>query len=200
MDYNMPPVPGIDWEKAYQYLPDKEILQMVLQEVCATADEQTGLLLEFLEALRAAPTTETFRDYRVQVHSMKATLRSLGAELFSEALALEEAARDERPEPILQETEGFIDCYADLVRKIAPLTTETPGSDFHPETFAELVRNVRSAMEMFDVSAIQENLKHIRETDVPKEYQAGVDQLAAGCRDLDGEKVEAACKALLNEG
>ncbi|MCR4895460.1 MAG: hypothetical protein K5891_01650 [Lachnospiraceae bacterium] len=199
MDYNMPSVPGIDWQQAHEYLPEKDILMMVLQEVTSTSRKMIEDLFTSRDVVAEEPSEEAFRDYRIRVHAMKSTLRSLGADLFADALALEEAAARQDAGPILGGTFPFAERYEALMQALSRLVEKSAGTPFEKDAFTDGIRTVREAMSAFDIVVMQKAMKNICEMDLPGELAAGVEHLTELCRDLDSEKVEEMCEMLLDQ-
>ncbi len=200
MDYNLPEVEGIDWLVAHRYMPDKEVLLDVLGDFVDTADEQNDLLRKFRQDVEENPCEETYAAFRIQAHAMKATMRSMGSDLFDEALFLEEAGRDGRREDILEKTEDFTVHYkalADKMHRILGVGGQAADtSGFDQVRFYEKVGKIKEAMNAFDVSGLQDALKELLEMPIPEELSGEMTHLKEGIRDLDMDGVLACCERL----
>ncbi len=197
MDYQLPRIPGIDWEKAYHYIPEKTVLLEVLREFYASREEEVQKLRMFRDALEQEPSEDHYTEYRIQAHSMKASLRSIGSDLFDPALALEEAGRDQNGEVIRKDTEPFAEAYKKLAEQFSGIFGgETEGTEYSPEAFRQDIQTIREAMERFDISLLQQTLKEMKEMELPVEFREHFEQLEAGIRDLSAEDVWNACNTL----
>ena len=193
MDYNFPHIDGIDWEKAYHYMPTKEVLLEILKEFVASCDEQIAELKKFEKAVEENPSRENYSSYRIQAHAMKAGLRSIGSNLFDMALMLEEAGRHCNGVIISEKTEIFTQRYRELADRLVPLAGTGEETEFDTSRFFELVDNVRKGMDSFDISLLQNSMRDIKCMTLPEKYMDEVGKLESAVRDLSMEDVFASC-------
>ncbi|MCR5272051.1 MAG: hypothetical protein K6E13_03605 [Lachnospiraceae bacterium] len=198
MDYNMPPIEGINWEKAHGYLPEKEMLLMVLEEYVKTCKKQTKLLAGYRDILRDEASDENFASYRIQAHAMKSTLRSLGAELFDMAYSLEMAGKEKSSETIMAKTDIFIEEYTALSEKIRGIVGDCDRKKtFDGNLFFVKIKEIKNAMDIFDVTTLQEAARTVLDMELPTEYEKDVSCLEEAVRNLDSDTVEECCERLL---
>ncbi len=197
MEYSMPPVEGIDWEKAHQYMPEKEVLLDVLREFVTSCDEQIERLVSFMRALETSATDDGFTAYRIQAHAMKAGLRSLGSDLFDMALSLEEAGRDHSLTVISERTGPFTEEYRGLAERLEPLAGKAEGkSAFDDALFLDKLKVLEEAMDSFDIGTLRDAIKEIRNMQAPDKYFRGLENLETAVRDLDSDGVRTSCESL----
>ena len=199
MSYNIPRISGIDWEKAHKYLETKEALIGVLEETVRTCNKQTSALDDLRCKVLENATEENLTAYRIQAHAMKATIRSIGSDLFDMAFALETAGREGDVNKIKESTDEFIVEYRKLVDKLKTIVGECDAvRAFDKEEFAKNLKVIKEAMEAFDVGVLQEAFKSISDMDVPKEYKSLMTKLENAVRDLASDDVLMCCNELGN--
>ncbi|MCR4797641.1 MAG: hypothetical protein K5853_04245 [Lachnospiraceae bacterium] len=194
MDYHMPQIQGIDWEKAHRYIPSKDLLLDVLKEIIKQAPKDTKLLRDYKEQVTQDPSEENYTAYRIQAHAMKASLRSIGSDLFDEAYALEIAGRQMQMDPILKDTEAFIRDYLSLAEILKGLVdTDADDLGFDEALFFEKIKCVKTAMEAFDVPTLQEAFHIVSDMEIPVQYADHINALKPAVRDLDYDTVMKLC-------
>lgn len=199
MDYNMPAIKGIDWERAHNYLPSEETLRAVLEETVKTCDKQTVALDEFRHKVIDNPCEDNFASYRIQAHAMKATIRSIGSDLFDMAYALELAGRDGDIEKIVSGTDEFIEEYKGLVNSLKTIVGECSANRaFEKSIFIQKLEQMKDSMNAFDINALQDAFEEISGMDIPDKYMNGMARLEQAVRDLASEDVISCCDELMN--
>ncbi len=197
MDYDLPQVEGVDWEKAHRYMPDKEVLINMLKEFVSSAQSQTEKLKKFRDEVQREPSDDNFAAFRIHAHAMKSTLRSMGSDLFDRALFLEEAGREGRGQDIIEKTDDFAGSYLDLATKMKAVTGEIKESPaFDKEYFIEKIRIIKEAMDDFDVSKLQEAAEEVLKMEIPEKYSDECEKLEEAVRDLSSDEVIGICNSL----
>ncbi len=197
MDYNLPEITGIDWETAHRYIPDKDVLLSVLKEFVGSAKKQTELLKEYQRKVLENPSPENFASYRIQTHAMKASLRSLGSDLFDRAFALETAGKEENLLPIERDTNSFAEDYLRLSESFRIITGDCDSeSEYDEEAFFALVDKTEAAMQSFDISALQEAFERIQTMRLPAQYEGIIRDMEPAIRDLETDIVIDCCTRL----
>lgn len=196
-DYEMPAIPGINWQEAHRYLTTKEDLLRVLSEMVASAVKQTELLAGYRDRVMQDPSDENHDLFKVQAHAMKASVRSIGSDLFDEAYALEIAGRDRDTQSIINNTDHFTERYLKLTDSLRPITgdTDKKGS-FDEEQFLKGIKDIREAMDAFDVGTLQESEEKIMSMEVPDIVKEEMSVLEEAVRDLESEKVIECCNRI----
>ncbi len=200
MEYDLPEIEGVDWEKAYHYIPNMETLTSTLQEFVGSADTETDRLSGFKEAVMQDGSEENFAAFRIQAHALKSNLRSIGADLFDTALSLENAGKTLDRETIMQKTDDFIADYKKLIQKLTVITGDKKAAEtFDIDLFLEKISNIKEAMEAFDVSTLQDNMETVEKMDIPDIYKEDTKKLADAVRDLMSDTVIEICNKLETE-
>ena len=109
----------LDLEKARRHLPTQEQLLSAIKRFITICDAQVEELKQYRDSVRDDFASDDFMSYRIQAHTMKSLLRSIGADLFDEAYELEKAGRNENLDMILKYTDDFVEkylCLADRLR------------------------------------------------------------------------------------
>lgn len=197
MDYHLPEIPGIDWETTHRYLPEKDVLITVLKEFVGSAKKQTERLREYRRKVLEEPSPENFAFYRIEAHSMKAALRSLGSDLYGRAFALEMAGKEENLLPIERDTDAFAEAFLKLADDLRIITGDCDSeAPYDEETFFSLVDKTEAAMESFDIPSLQEAFEAIQRMRFPVEYEGIIREMEGGVRDLETETVTECCARL----
>ncbi len=198
MDYtNMPYIDGINWETASHYMPDKEMLFIALEDIVKYADDQAQTLIELKKTVENDPNPVNYKEYSVKAHAMKSNLRTLGADLFNEALMLEQAGKDYSEEIIKDKTDDFVKKYLELIDKLKPLVSANEEkTGFDEDTLFEKITCIKTAMEDFEINTLQENMRDITSMDIPDKYKKEIASLEIAVRDLDSDGVNSSCDAL----
>ena len=194
----LPQVQGIDWQAAHMYLPDPEVLRSTLEEFVREAQEQVDDTRNACAQLVESPSPETFGNYRIRVHSMKSTLRMIGAKISEVAARLEEAAKNQRTRIIAEETPAFLEKYALLAENLRSRFGQSAGKNaYDRDVFLEGIRNAESAMREFDVNRLQDEMEALARMDLPEPYGAVFEAMKEPVRNLELEDVLAFCRVLL---
>lgn len=198
MDYSMPQIEGIDWEKAHRYIPTKSLLLEVLKEFILSADSQCEKLMELRHQVLSNGTPEDFVEYRIQAHSMKSSLRSLGADLFDLAFELETAGKEEDEEIIEEKTAAFIEEYKQLAGVLQEMVgAQKTTIEYDRELFLLLTGKIKKAMEGFAVSELQTNVDRLFSIEgAPTETKPIMEELKVAARDLAMDEVIDCCNRL----
>ena len=196
MDYNLPVIEGVDWEKAYHYMPNKEVLVEVLKEFVFSSEEQIERLMSLKEELKENSGYEAFEMFKIQAHAMKAGLRSIGSDLYDPAYRLEIAGNEFNIDVILAETDEFVKNYRELAAKLDTIVGENERTAYNEEVFFECIDRISRGMDTFDISLLQDAVKDIKNMDIPEKYKASVGALEDAARDLSSEEVAALCGAI----
>ncbi|MCR4992731.1 MAG: Hpt domain-containing protein, partial [Lachnospiraceae bacterium] len=104
---------GIDTAAGLTYcMNDMEFYQSILAEFA-------GDYTDRVEKLNTYKKDKNWKNYAIQIHSVKSSARTIGAkELAVEALALEKAATDEKEAEIEKLHDAAMELYKETVRSI----------------------------------------------------------------------------------
>ncbi|MCR4909028.1 MAG: response regulator [Lachnospiraceae bacterium] len=110
-----------------------------------------------------------WHDYRIRVHALKSTSRTVGADLLSEAAAdLEGAAKEENASYILGHHDTMIALYDKAVSVISDAlslsssTEEIELADISAEELMEHLKRIAESLELFDADQAESELEELR--------------------------------------
>ena len=170
---------------------------------CGSAEDYLNALAIYENSITAKSEeieknlkNEDWDAYTLNVHSLKSTSRSIGAESISEqAKSLEQAGNDRDIETIRQATPRLLESYRSLKEPLHRLLNPdtTAGQDTErrvPISEAEVdeaFATIRELCAMFDDTSIGMVLDTLRKSEIPKSHQDAYEQLCAAydCFDWD---------------
>ena len=119
---------GISVSRGLYYCQQDETLyRSLLSEFAAGAKEREELLRKSLEA-------ENWKDYALQVHTLKSTAGTIGATALSETAAvLEAAANSEDKEKIQSDHSRLLDLYSSTTAAVRAFCTDNKTNPILPE-------------------------------------------------------------------
>ncbi len=106
-------IEGLDYKLALSYCADEEDLLMeIVGDVSKEGPDRAERMREFLAA-------EDYAAYKIEAHSIKGTMLTIGLKDFSERAKRHEfAARDNDTEFIKQDADAFIDKYLEICKQL----------------------------------------------------------------------------------
>ena len=106
-------IEGLDYKLALSYCADEEDLLMeIVGDVSKEGPDRAERMREFLAA-------EDYAVYKIEAHSIKGTMLTIGLKDFSERAKKHEfAARDNDTEFIKQDADAFIDKYLEICKQL----------------------------------------------------------------------------------
>ena len=182
-DDSLPTVEGIDWNKAYERVPDVNLMHMVIREFYTKANNEIGALKLFGEA-------QNIVDYKIKVHSMKNSLALIGAEQASEmARLLEFAARDEDVEYIRNNHQDLIAEYLRIAETLANAYGESL-SEISTKSIAKTelldkLDELEKAMKVFDIETMNTIMEELEEYKFDGELDSAMSKLSESVLALD---------------
>jgi len=108
---------------------------------------------------------DDLRTYIINVHGIKTALANIGKpELSAVALKLEAAAREDRPNILLNETPAFLKSLRTLMAKLTPESEDEAEnlSNEDEEFLREKLLLIKNACENYDESAAEKALEELR--------------------------------------
>lgn len=187
----LPPVDGLDWDYAWQHLPDQELLEYTVKEFYAQIDSAADQLEHAYERL-AEP--EQLELYRIQVHAMKSLAATVGImPLSGVARLLEFSARDGNIERILSMTEPFLEewrSYRQKLRGVFGIETQEKQAVSDYSVIQAFVEMVRISMAQMDIDGADQAMDQLKAYEYPKQIAQGMQKLAEAVTNLDAEEAE----------
>ncbi|MBQ7680183.1 MAG: response regulator [Butyrivibrio sp.] len=192
----LPPVEGVDWNRAYANMPDHEMLKQLLHTFCDMAQGETDDLQTNYMSGVTGFDDEALELYRVKVHAMKHSAAQIGADTLSEeAKALEYAARDGGRVFIVAHHEAFRKHYLDTAEQIRRTVFGEEAqarATMDRETLLQNLSLMETAIQGFDTFQLNE-LSFVlgRQTYETEAITGEVHALQEAVRDFDQERFAA---------
>ncbi|MBD5103373.1 MAG: response regulator [Ruminococcaceae bacterium] len=144
----------LDVGTAVKMLGSEELYRVVLKEYYCSIEKKH-------QSIAAHRDEEQWRDYTVEVHSLKSTSKQIGADHLSALAAeLERAGNEGNTEYILLHTDEMLDEYLKLKEILRPYfpECEEDSGDKPPQTadIFELLEKMHEALDNFDTLQIDE--------------------------------------------
>lgn len=140
-------------KNALSLLGSEKLFRTVLEEYFNAVDQKSKTILEHKAA-------ERWRDYTIEVHSLKSTSRQIGADHLADIAAeLEKAGNDGNIPLINEKTDGMIDEYLQLREALTKYFTKVSDEE---ERFADvsdiigMLDEMQEALDNFDTLQIDE--------------------------------------------
>lgn len=144
----------LDVGTAIKMLGSEKLYRVVLKEYYCSIDKKHHSIMSHKEA-------GDWRDYTIEVHSLKSTSRQIGADFLSGLAAeLEHAGNEGNIEFIMQHTDEMLNEYLKLKEILRPYFPECGDSETEkrPQTadVFELLEKMHEALDNFDTLQIDE--------------------------------------------
>ncbi len=198
-------IDGIDWDSALTHFKDEETLLEMMKDFCGTMSFEAEKLKKVYDKLSESDDSEWVKQYRVQVHSMKSSANLVGAlKLGTTAKALEDAAREENVEFILNETQLFLDEWEHLGKLMKEnlftnIQNKEMKQELNRETVVENLEELKTALNDMDVDKIDEIMAVINSYSYPEEMSEIISHLNALITDLDEDNAVPLINELLEK-
>lgn len=152
-NYTASDIKELNVEQALTLLGSEKLFWTVLKEYFHAIEKKSKAILEHKAAAR-------WRDYTIEVHSLKSTSRQIGADHIAEAAAeMEKAGNDENIALINEKTDGMIEEYLQLheaLKKYFADASDDEKRTAESEDIAELLEQMHEALDNFDTLQIDE--------------------------------------------
>lgn len=190
-DAPLPDVPGIDWSQTYLYLPTKDVIIQTAIQLYKKGAETVREVSDLFYEYKTSDTDRSREDYRIKVHALKGTSKTIGAmELSDKAKALEFAARDNDREYILNQTENFIADYEEFLRNLELVPgvvskEEEKLKPFDPDVVQSGIKTIENALQEFDMETADLAVAQLKEYSYPSEMAAVISEVEKHVLNLD---------------
>ena len=188
---DLPSVEGLDWNIAWLYLRDRNMLTEGVRTFYELIDTQADRLDEFYDGVLKQGGENELSSYRIQVHGMKSSAATVGIlPLFGTAALLEYSARDADKEAILGTHSVFQKSWRSYKEKLRGVfgCGEDDVEDketYDPDVVCAMLMLVKSAMEELDVDAADVAVAELGKYSYPDEAAKKLAVLRASVTDLD---------------
>lgn len=169
---------------AIALLGSENLYRAVLKEYYCSIDKKCASIREHYKA-------EQWRDYTIEVHSLKSTSKQIGADhVSSMAAELEKAGNEGNTELILQNTEKMLEKYSelkDILRPYFPECEEPEEKRQQSEDIFDLLEKMHEALDNFDTLQVDEVIEQMSAYSFSQEQQELFEELksCAEAGDID---------------
>ena len=186
-------IPEINLEYAYMHNNSPEALYDIMVDFAKLIDSDADALENFRSKL---PDEEALKQYRVKVHSMKASAAMIGAMSISGvARMLEVAAINGNIDVIEQVTPAFLSEWKSYKDKLSPITEREKmlKNDSLVDVNMDIVKMqldmLNEAMQNMDIDKADEIVELLKEFVYPKELNSIMEKLYEAVSNIDDVKV-----------
>lgn len=202
-ELSMPVITGVDVAFGLTHTGGLKSYMGVLKQFVNVAPGDLEELKEYASAIEAYhEDTESIKNYRIKVHSMKASANVMGAfVVYGFAAMLERTAFHEQAEDILKLSPYFYDMWEELITSVSEALPNEPepgedATEVDDETLDSLLHLLETSIGAYDIKnadSVVEKLKAYRWDDT----RAGIiAEIETSVANLDAEKTVELCKKL----
>ena len=195
-------IPEINLEYAYMHNNSPEALYDIMVDFAKLIDSDADALENFRSKL---PDEEALKQYRVKVHSMKASAAMIGAMSISGvARMLEVAAINGNIDVIEQVTPAFLSEWKSYKDKLSPITEREKmlKNDGLVDVNMDIVKMqldmLNEAMQNMDIDKADEIVELLKEFVYPKELNSIMEKLYEAVSNIDDVKVAGLTKEIIS--
>ncbi|MCM1165410.1 MAG: PocR ligand-binding domain-containing protein [Lachnospiraceae bacterium] len=154
-EYSVMDIKELNVGNALSLLGSEKLFRTVLKEYYSAIDKKSQTILDHKEAC-------DWRNYAIEVHSLKSTSRQIGADALADAAAeLEKAGNEQNTALINEKTDGMIKEYRRLKtvlkKYFAEEEDEQRVAEF--EDIVALLAHMRTALDNFDTLQVDEEIE-----------------------------------------
>ena len=185
-------IPEINVEYALIFNPGADFLFDMIGDFMKTINSEATELEGFFNELKANPCEATFKQYRIKVHSMKSSSASVGIMVLSGiAKMLEDAARNEKLEPILQVTPAFLEEWRSYKTKLAACDKqpEQEKVEFIADLVLEQLDQLYDAVSEMNIDETDSFTDMLKLFDYPDDLLPVMEDIYADAYNLNAEKL-----------
>lgn len=196
-----PEIDGVDWETALDKLGNKDILRSAAEAFANSAKTENEKLAKAYNNLVEADEKDMkncFKNYRVQIHSMKTVAATIGAIALSEAAKfLEYEAQSERMKQIVEMTSHFINRWNDLAAKMnefLPNNNKNKKPDYIE--IEKILDNVLELNDGYDIGGLDDMANELHQYSFTDEEQYFVDNIIMSINNIQYDDITENVKSL----
>ncbi len=183
---------GLDVQKAVGFLGSEDLFWAVLKEYYRVMDKKQALIRKYEQE-------ERWREYTIEVHSLKSASRQIGAfELAETAEQMEAAGNARNGELIHKVTPGMLAEYSFYKEILAPYFTEKEKTKSEKQAYGGqlnlLFVKMRDALENLDMDVMEDVVKDMDQYSYGDVQDELFEQLKTAVDDMDTER----CEEILN--
>ncbi len=181
-------IEGLDVRKALKMAGTEKLFWKILQEYYRVIDKKCTLIRESME-------NEEWKEYTIEVHSLKSASRQIGADaLADKAARMEQAGNAGEIDLIRETTPGMLEEYAHYKEILAPFFPEekeqAPKESVDADKLRAFFAKMREAMDNLDMDAMDSVVEEMDAFSYPGGQDYFFGQLKEACSDIDTERCE----------
>lgn len=185
-------IDGLDVQKAVGFLGSEDLFWAVLKEYYRVIDKKQALIRKYEQE-------ERWKEYTIEVHSLKSASRQIGAfELAETAEQMEAAGNARNGELIHKVTPGMLAEYSFYKEILAPYFTKQESLKGERQAYSGqlnlLFAKMRDALENLDMDVMEEVVKDMDQYSFGGVQDDFFEQLKTAVDDMDTER----CEEILN--
>lgn len=183
---------GLDVQKAMGFLGNEDLFWAVLKEYYRVIDKKYALIKQYEQEGK-------WREYTIEVHSLKSASRQIGAfELAETAAQMEAAGNAGNVELIRKITPGMLAeyiFYKDILAPYFPAEEEEKeDKQIYSGELAALFEQMRDALENLDMDTMEETIQSMNQYSYGSVQDEFFEELKNAVDDMDTER----CEEILN--
>ncbi len=187
-----PKIGGIDWNCALKHFDSKEAMFDTMTEVYRTMHYESEKLHGLYNILVETRENkeEAFKQYRVQMHSMKGTANLIGVtELGALAKKLEDAASEYDSDIIFQDTMHFLEEWNACRERLQKVFHKDESKSLlDVKVVLELLEKLKHALIKMNVDQMDMLMKGINGFTFPMDMERDIEKINVLVTDLDEEE------------
>lgn len=187
----LPQVDGLNWQYAWMYLPDEELLAYTVKEFYAQIDSAADKLEQSYLHIGEEGGLD---QYRIQVHAMKSLAANVGImSLSGLAKILEYAARDGKIETVMSVTMPFLEEWRSYREKLQGVFGIGSGERKEVTDYSviqALVEMVRISVQEMDIDQADQLMGQLQAYEYSGETGQNIKKLAEAVTNLDIEEAD----------
>ncbi len=183
-------IPGLDTKEALRLLGSEKLFWAVLKEYYRVVDKKYALIEEYEKK-------GMWKEYTVEVHSLKSSSRQIGAEELADlAQRMEAAGNAGEIDSIRNYTPVLLQKYLDCKELLKPYFEEGESANSEEKhevsesVLAEQLQNMRSALENLDFDEMEKAVSEMEHYSLDDRHKELLQKLQEAVEDLDTEKCE----------
>lgn len=179
-------VDGLNIEQAINLLGSESLYMAVLKEYYLTIEKKASVIADYYK-------NELWKEYTIEVHSLKSTSRQIGADdLASMAAELERAGKEMNIDFIKAKHDEMMRVYRDYKRKLAPVFPDEQEEEIRraadPVEIMDMLDELGHALEEFDTLIIDEVIEKMSKYSYDDVFGDFFEQIKEAAEDCDVDR------------
>jgi len=185
-------IAGLNTKSALSLLGSEKLFWTVLKDYYLAIDKKIVKIQELMQSGR-------WRDYTIEVHSLKSTSKQIGADLVATLAAeLERAGNEENISVINNKTDEMLMHYfkyKEILKPYFPDCSKVENDSYpDPEKLQEMLNKMLASVNDFDILEIDDAIDELSQYKYPDEQQIYLDEIKSAVEDSSLDK----CKDIIS--